>query len=184
MIFNEQLSLAKCISSNDIKMFGQLGVLLLCFMPMISTDEEFEKRYQVIKDNLDLISKTVNDRNEQIKQLQMSLLKAQLEEKASREDFENYTAIVDKNARLEKAVTSLKEVIQESGEKIIELESRYQNCVKESEEKEKRIRSLDLEMSKEKMYKDFFHSVVNQLKNFNKSDLDLEIRLSTPENNK
>ena len=182
MIFNEQLSLAKCISSNDIKMFGQLGVLLLCFMPMILTDEEFEKRYQVIKDNLDLISKSVNERNEQIKQLQTSLLKDQLEEKASREDFENFTAIVDKNARLEKAVTSLKEVIQESGEKIIELESRYQNCVKESEEKEKRIRSLDLEMSKEKMYKDFFHSVVKQLRNFNKSDLDLEIRLSTPEN--
>ena len=182
MIFNEQLSLAKCISSNDIKMFGQLGVLLLCFMPMILTDEEFEKRYQVIKDNLDLISESVNERNEQIKQLQTSLLKAQLEEKASREDFENFTAIVDKNVRLEKAVTSLKEVIQESSEKIIELESRYQNCVKESEEKEKRIRSLDLEMSKEKMYKDFFHSVVKQLRNFNKSDLDLEIRLSTPEN--
>ena len=101
MIFNEQLSLAKCISSNDIKMFGQLGVLLLCFMPMILTDEEFEKRYQVIKDNLDLISKSVNERNEQIKQLQTSLLKAQLEEKASREDFENFTAIVNKNARLE-----------------------------------------------------------------------------------
>ena len=182
MIFNEQLSLAKCISSNDIKMFGQLGVLLLCFMPMILTDEEFEKRYQVIKDNLDLISKSVNERNDQIKQLQTSLLKAQLEEKASREDFENFTAIVEKNARLEKAVTSLKEVIQESSEKIIELESKYQNCVKESEEKEKRIRSLDLEMSKEKMYKDFFHSVVKQLRNFNKSDLDLEIRLSTPEN--
>ena len=184
MIFNEQISLAKCISSNDIKMFGHLGALLLCFLPIIVTDEEFEKRYQVIKDNLDLISKTFSERNDQIKQLQMSLRKAELEEKASREDFENFTAIANKNARLEKAVTSLKEVIQESGEKIIELESRYQNCAKESEEKEKRIRSLDLKMSKEKMYKDFFHSVVKQLKNFNNSNLDFDIRLSTTEINK
>ena len=165
-------------------MFGHLGALLLCYVPIIATDEEFEKRYQVIKDNLDLISKSVSERNDQIKQLQMSLLKADLEEKASREDFENFTAIVNKNARLEKAVKSLKEVIQESGGKIIELESRYQSCAKESEEKEKRIRSLDLKMSKEKMYKEFFHSVVKQLRNFNYSDLDLEIRLSTPEINK
>ena len=61
---------------------------------------------------------------------------------------------------------------------------KYQSCARESEEKEKRIRSLDLKMSKEKMYKEFFHSVVKQLRNFNNSDLDLEIRLSTPEMNK
>ena len=162
-------------------MFGQLGTVLLCFMPIISTDEEFETRYQVIQENLDLISESVNDRNDQINQLRESLMKAQLEKKATREDLANFTSIVAKNVRLEKAVTSLKEVIQESGEKIIELETRYETCAKESEEKEKKIRSLDVEMSKEKMYKDFFHSVVKQLKNFNKSDLDLEIRLSSPD---
>ena len=180
MIFNEQFSLARCISSHDIKMVGHLGVLL-CIIPIIVTDEDFEKRYQTIQDNLELIGTSVNERNEQINQLQMALLNAQLEEKASEEDFKNFTAIAEKNVRLEKAVTSLKDVIQESGEKIMELELKYQSCMKDSEEKEKKIRSLDIEMSQDKMYKEFFNSVVNQLRNFNKAETGLKIQLSDPE---
>ena len=105
----------------------------------------------------------------------MALLKSQLKEEAVRGEFENFTAVVDKNVRLEKAVLSLKDVINENSEKIVELESKVQSCVAESQQKDKKIRSLDFELSRDKMYKKFFESVVSQFKNFNNSAINFDI---------
>lgn len=176
MIFNQQYRLVKCISSNDFRMIGPSVVVLLCGIHNIAaTDEDFEKSVSSIQDHLQSIGTAVSEKNEQIKQLQMALLKSQLKEEAVKGEFENFTAVVDKNVRLEKAVLSLKDVINENSEKIVELESKVQSCVAESQQKDKKIRSLDFELSRDKMYKKFFESVVSQLKNFNNSAINFDI---------
>ena len=96
MIFNQQYRLVKCISSNDFRMIGPSVVVLLCGVHNIAaTDEDFEKSVSSIQDHLQSIGTAVSEKNEQIKQLQMALLKSQLKEEAVKGEFENFTAVVD-----------------------------------------------------------------------------------------
>ena len=100
-----------------------------------------------------------------------------LDQLLTRQQAQNLTDVMEKNVKLEKAVISLKEVIQESSLKIIDLEANYQSCSEKNSENYKLIKKLKEESVENQMYKRFFSNVINQLRNFNLTDLDFEIEM-------
>ena len=140
----------------------------------IRTDEVSNK-IDNIKADLAFIGDIVAKKDGQIKHLQMALLKSQMIEETATLSLENnITEVQAKNRKLEKAVVSLKEVIQDSSNKIIDLETKYQNCVGKSNQKDQIIKKLEYELEEGQMYKTFFNNVINQLRNFNKTGLLLD----------
>ena len=90
------------------------GVIVLtilhCLIPVTLLDEDVSNRMNLIRDNLNQIDTLVNNKDKQIKHLQMALLKSQMNEERSKQEVENITDVIDKNIKLEKAVLSLKDV--------------------------------------------------------------------------
>ena len=141
---------------------------------IIRTDEVSNK-IDNIKADLAFIGDIVAKKDEQIKHLQMALLKSQMIEETATLSLENnITEVQAKNRKLEKAVVSLKEVIQDSSNKIIDLETKYRNCEGKSNQKDQIIKKLEYELEEGQMYKTFFNNVINQLRNFNKTGLLLD----------
>ena len=153
-------------------MFIILTICVLIISVATIRTDEVSSKIANIKTDLAFIGDIVAQKDEQIKHLQMALLKSQMIEETAAHSLENnITEVQAKNMKLEKAVVSLKEVIQDSSNKIIDLETKYRNCVGNSKQKDQIIKKLEFELEEGQMYKTFFNNVINQLKNFNKTGL-------------
>ena len=149
--------------------------ILYCLIPVTLLDEDVNNRMNSIRDSLDEINTFVNNKDKQIKHLQMALLKSQMNEERSKQEIENITDVIEKNIKLEKAVLSLKDVIHESGLKIMELESKHKEDEKMIIEKDAIIENMREEISQDRMYKVFFEKVISHLRTLNTSEYNFEI---------
>ena len=110
----------------------------------------------------------------------MALLKSQMNEERSKQEAENITEVIDKNIKLERAVLSLKDVIHESGLKIMELENKHKEGERLILEKDAVIENMREEISQDRMYKVFFEKVISHLRTLNTSEYNFEITFGAP----
>ena len=154
--------------------------ILCCLIPVTLLEEDVNSRMDSIRDNLDKINTIVNSKDKQIKHLQMALLKSQMNEERSKQEAENITEVIDKNIKLERAVLSLKDVIHESGLKIMELENKHKEGERLILEKDAVIENMREEISQDRMYKVFFEKVISHLRTLNTSEYNFEITFGGP----
>ena len=102
-----------------------LLVISWCLVSAFPSDIETDvvSSFESIRTGLEALEKIIWDKNQQISYFKQKLEKA--EEKRT-----NCDEVVNRNDKLEKALESLKEILHESSQRIIAIESENEKCMK------------------------------------------------------
>ena len=160
----------KHVWTNQVKM--KICVILCCFLSSVTPvdQDNVGDSLQLVRDNVDYLESVIRDQNDEIELLRRNLTETL--------KYDKMQEMVERNGRLEEALESLKGILHESSQRIIQTEADKDTCVKNNDEKDKMIKNLNEEMLRSRMYKAFFINVISQLRSMDNSGFNFETVLS------